>query len=300
MLTVCFNLWILFQHLLATRTPFFSRWHRLLSNIRELLQVPDALSSNPTASLFGYPDFRSASQLQTPPKVASVSRNTSASLIVRNGVADLPGTKEEVMSIEQLLKKSQWNVTSNLFKDASEERLKAINSPDILHIATHGFFIPEKENETTIVYSRDISLASDNPLTRSGLLLAGVEKNIKGNPQNQPGEEDGILTALEVMNLNLDHTDLVVLSACETGAGEIRNGEGVYGLQRAFLVSGANNLIMSLWKVNDEATQELMVGFYTHWLSTKDKSAAFQQAQLELKKKFESPFYWGAFVLIGR
>ena len=215
-------------------------------------------------------------------------------------MADLPGTKEEVISIEQILKKNQWSVTSNLYKEASEEKLKGISSPDILHIATHGFFIPEKENETTIVYSKDISLASDNPLTRSGLLLAGVEKNIKGNLINQPDEEDGILTALEVMNLNLDHTDLVVLSACETGSGEIRNGEGVYGLQRAFLVSGANNLIMSLWKVNDEATQELMIGFYTQWLSSNDKSRALHQAQLELKKKYGSPFYWGAFVLIGR
>ena len=203
-------------------------------------------------------------------------------------------------SIEQLLNKSQWSVNSYLNKDASEEKIKTIKSPDILHIATHGFFIPEKENEKTIVYSKDISLASDNPLTRSGLLLAGVEKNMKGNASRLPGEEDGILTALEVMNLNLDHTDLVVLSACETGSGEIRNGEGVYGLQRAFLVSGANNLIMSLWKVSDEATQELMIGFYTQLLTTKDKVAAFHKAQLELKKKYESPFYWGAFVLIGR
>ena len=273
---------------------------RLLSNIRELLQIPEALSSKPSASLFGYPDFRSAQRVPDQNKVAVVARNTAASNIVRNGVADLPGTKEEVISIEQILKKNQWSVTSNLYKEASEEKLKGISSPDILHIATHGFFIPEKENETTIVYSKDISLASDNPLTRSGLLLAGVEKNIKGNLINQPDEEDGILTALEVMNLNLDHTDLVVLSACETGSGEIRNGEGVYGLQRAFLVSGANNLIMSLWKVNDEATQELMIGFYTQWLSSNDKSRALHQAQLELKKKYGSPFYWGAFVLIGR
>jgi CHAT domain-containing protein len=273
---------------------------RLLSNIRELVQVPDALSLKPSASLFGYPDFRSAQRLPDPSNGAVVASNTAASLIVRNGVADLPGTKEEVISIEQLLKKNQWSVTSNLYREASEEKLKSISSPDILHIATHGFFIPEKENETTIVYSKDISLASDNPLTRSGLLLAGVEKNIRSIATNQSLEEDGILTALEVMNLNLDHTDLVVLSACETGSGEIRNGEGVYGLQRAFLVSGANNLIMSLWKVNDEATQELMIGFYTHLLGTRDKSAAFHQAQLELKRKYESPFFWGAFVLIGR
>ena len=161
---------------------------RLLSNIRELLQIPEALSLKPSASLFGYPDFRSAQRVPDQTKV-TVARNTAASNIVRNGVADLPGTKEEVISIEQILKKNQWSVTSNLYMEASEEKLKGISSPDILHIATHGFFIPEKENETTIVYSKDISLASDNPLTRSGLLLAGVEKNIKGTTTNQPEED---------------------------------------------------------------------------------------------------------------
>ncbi|MBK5277714.1 MAG: CHAT domain-containing protein [Bacteroidia bacterium] len=270
---------------------------RLSSNIRELLQTPRSISASPSASLFGFPDFRSAKAQQT--NIGS-TRKTSASEIVRNGVADLPGTKQEVNSIEQILKKNQWSVNSYLYKEATEEKIKSIASPDVLHIATHGFFIQEKENETTIVYSRDISLASDNPLTRSGLLLAGVEKNIGGAASGQAQEEDGILTALEVMNLNLERTDLVVLSACETGAGEIRNGEGVYGLQRAFLVSGANSLIMSLWKVNDEATQELMVGFYNQLLSEKDKVTAFRHAQLGLKKKYESPFYWGAFVLIGR
>ena len=217
-------------------------------------------------------------------------------------MADLPGTKIEVQNIEKLLKQNQWNVTSFLNKEASEEKIKNIRSPDILHIATHGFFIPEKDGETPIVYSKDISLAFDNPLTRSGLLLAGVEKNLAGDPllSGTAAEEDGILTALEVMNLNLDHTDLVILSACETGSGKIRNGEGVFGLQRAFLVSGANNLVMSLWKVSDEATQELMIGFYTNFLISKDKASAFRKAQLELKKKYAAPFYWGAFVLIGR
>jgi len=185
-------------------------------------------------------------------------------------------------------------------KDASEEKIKSMRSPDILHIATHGFFVPEKDDGSPFVYSKDMALAFDNPLTRSGLLLAGVEKNMHRNVGDDEAAEDGILTALEVMNLNLDHTDLVILSACETGSGKIRNGEGVYGLQRAFLVSGANNLVMSLWKVSDEATEELMIGFYTNFLISKDKTAAFHKAQLDLKKKYESPFYWGAFVLIGR
>lgn len=274
---------------------------RLLSNLREITTTPRTLSSTPSASLFGFPDFRSNKALSAV-NVGALTRNTAISEIVKHGVADLPGTKEEVLNIETLLKKNHWIVNSYLNKEASEDKVKSIRSPDILHIATHGFFIPENEGDAPIVYSKNGSLSFDNPLTRSGLLLAGVEKNLtdeSSTPDALP-EEDGILTALEVMNLNLDHTDLVILSACETGAGKIRNGEGVYGLQRAFLVSGANNLVMSLWKVSDEATEELMIGFYTNYLVSKDKVAAFRQAQLDLKKKYDAPFYWGAFVLIGR
>jgi CHAT domain-containing protein/tetratricopeptide (TPR) repeat protein len=271
---------------------------RLLTNLREITLRPDPLSQTPSASLFGFPDFRSS---QPTPVVtnAPLTRDAPLAEIVQSGVADLPGTKIEVQKIEGLLKKNHWKVTSFMNKDASEEKIKSIRSPDILHIATHGFFIPEKEDGAPYVYARDMALAFDNPLTRSGLLLAGVEKNMVGHTGNDYGE-DGILTALEVMNLNLDHTDLVILSACETGSGKIRNGEGVYGLQRAFLVSGANNLVMSLWKVSDEATEELMISFYSNFLVSRDKAAAFRQAQLELKKKYETPFYWGAFVLIGR
>jgi CHAT domain-containing protein len=127
-----------------------------------------------------------------------------------------------------------------LSKDASEDNVKKTKSPRVMHLATHGFFLPDNDDVRT------------NPFVKSGIVLANAEKN---------PDEDGVLTAYEAMELDLEGTDLVVLSACETGLGEQRNGEGVYGLQRAFMVAGAQSIIMSLWKVDDEATKELMIAF---------------------------------------
>lgn len=211
-------------------------------------------------------------------------------------LALLPGTKKEVNLIDSLYKKRNLPATIYLSNEALEDSIKNIKNARTLHIATHGFFL---ENDNSGDGQTDQYV--ENPLLRSGLILAGANSFIsRGKISDQVKfSEDGILTAYEAMNLNLDKTELVVLSACETGLGEVQNGEGVYGLQRAFQVAGADAIIMSMWTVDDEATQELMTSFYEEWLTGADKQTAFINAQKRLKDKWKSPYYWGAFVMIG-
>lgn len=181
-------------------------------------------------------------------------------------------------------------------KEASEENVKNVTSPYILHIATHGFFKEVQFKQSNI--SQLASNFYDNPFLRSGLLLAGAELSI--NRQENGREEDGILTAMEAMNLNLENTDLVVLSACETGLGEVKNGEDVFGLRRALQEAGAKSVVMSLWKVDDTATYEFMTYFYENMLLKKqNKRTALRNAEIEMKCKYQYPYYWGPFVIVG-
>ena len=138
----------------------------------------------------------------------------------------------------------------------------------------------------------------ENPLLRSGLALAGANWKHKGFTP-PPEAEDGLLTAEDVSGLDVLATELVVLSACETGLGEIHVGEGVFGLRRAFVPAGAKTLVMSLWKVPDEATRELMEDFYHRILRGEGRAEALRQAQLEMKQKYTDPYYWGAFICQG-
>lgn len=211
-------------------------------------------------------------------------------------VSPLPGTELEIREIQPILTQGGFEVTTYTKNEAIEGKLKEMQSPTIVHIATHGFFDSDKEDEDDEVSS--VLAAQRDPLRKSGVLAANAGEVLAKNNNNYDAE-DGILTASEAMNMSLEGTELVIMSACETGLGEVKDGEGVYGLQRSLLVAGSQAVIMSLFKVDDEATSRLMVRFYNKWTLYKDKRKAFNEAQLELKKEFKKPIFWGAFTMIG-
>ena len=209
----------------------------------------------------------------------------------------LQGTAKEIENIESILSSKTTRVSILANNKASETKIKALNgkSPDVIHIATHGFFFKNSMTKN----SDDIEFKNaDNPLLRSGLLLAHA--NYAWQNGNNPYERnDGILTALEISNLDLSKTDLVVLSACETGLGDIEGSEGVYGLQRAFKMAGVKNIMMSLWEVPDKETAEFMTSFYELWLKNNTIRQAFNKTQLKMHKVYpNNPEKWAAFVLI--
>jgi CHAT domain-containing protein/Tfp pilus assembly protein PilF len=201
----------------------------------------------------------------------------------------LPGTMKEVVAIDKILKQNSWNTEMLLKSEASESNLKKVNHPQILHIASHGFF-----SDGIVKLSE---LTKKEFLFHSGLVLAGANKSRQ--KENRDFNNDGIVTAYDVMNLDLTNTELVVLSACETGLGVVENGEGVHGLQRSFLQAGAKQVLISLWKVDDEITKDLMIRFYENIASGQATREALKNAQLYLIKNNHSPFFWGGFVMVG-
>lgn len=221
--------------------------------------------------------------------------------------SELPGTRREGEEIAKMLGIQPW-----LDNKALEGKLKATASPQILHIATHGFFIKDQQRDPNRemrdlgvidgASGSDLSRLSgaglENPLLRSGIALAGVNTWLK-HGKLPPDAEDGILTAEDVSGLDLLVTDLVVLSACETGLGKVQVGEGVFGLRRAFMLAGAKTLVMSLWKVPDQQTQELMEDFYRRILAGQPRAEALREAQLAMKSKYPDPKYWGGFICQG-
>ena len=214
-------------------------------------------------------------------------------------LSNLPGTQTEIDLISSNLKSKGWSVEIISGVDATETRVKNIEAPKILHIATHGFFFEDKEMiKRSNMLSEDNKKAIANPMTRSGLIFSGAENTINGEIL---ADDNGWLNSYEASLLNLRGTELVVLSACETGSGDVQNGKGVYGLQRAIRVAGAESIIMSMWEVDDKATQELMTYFYDYWIDKKmSKKKAFKKAQQKIRNLYKHPYFWGAFIMLGK
>ena len=213
----------------------------------------------------------------------------------------LPWTEKEVSTIQTLLQKNGWQVQPPYVGErALKEILRGVQHPRVLHIATHGFFQPDQKT------SKGDQLGGlEDSMLRSGLLFAGADRFLKGEA-TAPDLDNGVLTAYEASSLDLQGTELVVLSACETGLGQIQNGEGVFGLRRALQEAGAESVLMTMWSVPDRETQELMTLFYQRWLSGDDKPVALREAQMDVRKRVKKrygrdiPFYWAGFVFVGR
>lgn len=211
-------------------------------------------------------------------------------------VPPLPGTEEEVRAIRDILQSEGLLPYVRTRGQAEEPILYESTSPYILHIATHGVFLPYDEGLGSLVGVQSGS-ALLNPLFRSALLLAQSGRSMLYGASDV--NRDGIANAYELLNLDLSTTQLVALSACETGLGDVQNGEGVYGLQRAFLLAGARNLLLSLWRVDDEATRDFMIHFYSEWLRKKlPIEEAFWNTQRAMRTQRSAPYFWGAFALV--
>jgi CHAT domain-containing protein len=214
----------------------------------------------------------------------------------------LPGTAAEAQSVKLALGLNDGQVLTR--RIATEGALKQVKGPRIVHLATHGFFLPDETARpaeplglVTLEPGQQPQgwvFSGENPLLRAGLALAGAN-------QLRSGNDDGILTAMEAAGLDLLGTELIVLSACETGLGDVNNGEGVYGLRRALVLAGARTQVTSLWKVDDGATTELMSEYYTQLSAGTGRAQALREAQLAMLKNSNRahPYYWAAFVLIG-
>lgn len=233
----------------------------------------------------------------------------------RFGFYNLPETKFEVDSIAEIINHAGSTVKIYTDTKGNEESFKSLsgNAPSILHIATHGYFlnktIEEIESQQKVQNIKFHSTSDteidviDYSMQRAGLVFSGATNRLKGN-QIPEGVDDGLLTAKEIAQLDLHNVDLAVLSACNTGAGEITN-DGVAGLQRGFKNAGVNSILMSLWKVDDKATQMLMVEFYRNLMSGKSKVESLRNAQQYLRnytqdgeKIYSDPEYWAAFILL--
>jgi len=257
-----------------------------LNSGRELLRPRSTAARTGAAAIVANPDF------------GAVANAGTAGALGSARFQPLPGTADEGRALASLLPNAK------LFAgpDATVDALAQVKSPRILHLATHGFFLPDTaraEAEPAATAPRrsfelEARVEVAHPLLRSGLALAGVN-------QRSPSSASGVLSALEVTGIDLSATQLVTLSACETGLGEVKNGEGVYGLRRALVLAGAETQVMSLWKVDDAATRDLMIAYYTSLEGGGERAGAMRDVQRALlaSPATSHPFYWASFIVSG-
>jgi CHAT domain-containing protein/Tfp pilus assembly protein PilF len=270
-----------------------------LATGRDLVKVANSNNQTSPPLLIGGVDY---SNLGTIPKNRTIASNRGSNKrsadLASLEFDYLEGTLPEVEAIKGLLPNSQ--VLSGT--QASEEAIKQVMAPSILHLATHGFFLENKtpDIKPTVDGKDDkkpVGLNVENPFLRSGIILAGFNKR----NESKGDRDDGVLTAQEFTGINLRGTKLVVLSACETGKGDIRAGDGVYGLRRALTIAGAESQVISLWSVADEETKDLMVKFYKNLNAGMGRHEALRQAQLDFIKdpNTSRPYFWAAFIPSG-
>lgn len=240
-----------------------------------------------------------ASAMYNNNNVGSLWRQEDA-LATRSGWNFLNGTVKESADIRDILEKNKYKVNFYTGIEANEESFKSIDGAqhDIIHIATHGFFLSDnreiQENKFLLAHNFH---DNPNPLLKSGLLFSGANRTWLSSNIIE-GIEDGILSAQEISDINLSGVSTVVLSACETGLGEVQSSEGVFGLQRAFKLAGVQTIIMSLWKVPDGVTSEIMIDFYKRWMNGEEIHKAFIEAKRSIKQKYPQPYNWAGFVML--
>jgi tetratricopeptide (TPR) repeat protein len=278
---------------------------------KELLPRPESSSSARSVVVLADPHFIApaaapalGAQVTSEPTERSASLEQFFSSFRSQGLdvpwQPLPGTRKEAQAIQRLFPQAQVLVGA----EATKQALLRLTTPGLLHIATHGFFLEDAPSPSGARAVNSFGAAGagpqavpEDPLLRSGLVLAGARP--QGVPLGAHRPEDSLVTALELAGLNLWGTQLVVLSACDTGRGEVKRGEGVYGLRRALLVAGAETVVTSLWKVNDEVTRQLMEGYYHRLVSGHGRTRALREAMRELRRKYPHPHDWAAFTALG-
>jgi CHAT domain-containing protein len=250
-----------------------------LTSGRDLLRLQVRSEASGQPVIVADPDFGTS-----PSGATRASGGTLAGV----SFAALPGTALEAEALGELLPSARVLRGAA----ATESAVKSLRRPRIFHVATHGFFLPAAGTG-----SRDPGASIENPLIRSGLVFAGANAPKAAGA----GGDDGVLTALEAAGLDLWGTQLVVLSACDTGVGEVRTGDGVYGLRRAIVLAGAESQVMSLWPASDAVTRDLMQDYYDRVLDGEGRSAALRAVQLKMleSRKRSHPFYWAAFIAEG-